>query len=600
MSDSPAASSVAATIIPPSSLTPPINKTDELGNALDIPKILGGVMENAGKQLGISMNALSGAFGMGMSAAQQAGKGAQEEAKGATGVEAATEQYEQRVAAANANVRALQGLDSSNVNSTVVQLSKQIMENAQKLVGVNQQIFKNDQVGFFDNPIAFLTNKYINNPKLIAQREDLGGANQQYQNLLNNAAAFTTEEGKVNAISDTAAGAAKLAAFGQQQLGIAAQKAAQFQQEAARIGVSAESVRVQATEAAAKNATDQAFIGIQTRNSMLEQIGKHIEEEREPLYEEQKQAMIDARVGKQQGIDTINSKLKIAGDTLGQVPPTYQELQLLGPQQRAAWEELMQNPAVQRAGALGASPAMAMNLVDKLGFDLGPAANKTKLDLENIISPLFDLKTPLGVKYLGAKGDPGEQLGMQDELIKESFQNAAKNIPLTGHPLSPGTIYSALQMPAIQQMGISKYLAPMADSNKMTPLDPNLIFRAAIQSVTAREETIGSAADEISRMYQHVLADRIQTGQFQKFALPGSPEELGGYNFNIRNLRTGLLGGSQPTDMTNRAAVENALRRLSISERIDAQGRDIPLKRIGSLPLMELNKEQTLPGSNNP
>lgn len=470
-----------------------------------------------------------------------------------TGAAAAKQQADNKAAAAHF------GTNPDAASYVLASLGDQIIGAETDISQRRSMIDEKVNQDFVSNPLQWIMNQFTLPMDVYAANLKISDVNRKLS-VVHELEQATREQFATNAVLDQA-DAVKVAEQQNQILAArAVQEVAKSQQEAAKLGIQGITVKAALT----KDQNDSMW---QMNNALAEKEKIGLEIQKAPYYIAAKEAAIantQEILAKRQNdaaeTAMLQDRLQKAGSIYGMAPPTVQQLKMMQGPMRGIWEQLIISQDTEE-GRLASTPAIAVQNANKINAPLTEGMNDTRGKLMKMMALVREAP-----EYKIAK--PEEQIFYEDQAIAKTVQAEARNIPQAGSVYSPLSLNKMIAAnPVTAGNPLAKELAPLALADKNYAASPDDVFKAAFKLIERGDLTPATASDAISELYRTMQNSLNQAHQYQRFALPRLSDQTG-YRQSVWMGGGFMNGGVRIVDMTNSAAIENALTRSIISRKI--------------------------------
>jgi hypothetical protein len=265
------------------------------------------------------------------------------------------------------------------------------------------------------------------------------------------------------------------------------------------------------------------------------------------LQKELADITIEAKKENQESIKLMDAKLYRTATALGLEPVTYLQFKNMGQAQRAKWESLMSDPAIDQ-GRMGATPVDAMNNIQGV-------TNKLPLEMDKIRAQLLNTKAELAKdpQWHGLK--PDEQNMKWQQAIDTLVKRETSAVRDQGSIFSPPPISVLLKAPVIANSVIGKDLAEIAKADPYQPLRSQQVISLAQAKIASGQMRPDQAAAEISQLYQGVLDTNNERYKYLRWSI------IPPTGFNATVSGGAGYGSEVNLNLADKAKVENFLLR---------------------------------------
>lgn len=219
----------------------------------------------------------------------------------------------------------------------------------------------------------------------------------------------------------------------------------------------------------------------------------------------------------------------------------------------------MQSDALGKP-VIAETPGAAVRTLAATSSPLAKTNAATKPIIEMLGNAYQTALSPQMVATLGVdKAKPATVDNAVNQVLKPVLQGMSSNIKMDDST----NIYQAptwqvlSQSKAVQDTPLyQKVLKPLVSGGGVTNTDPNQIMSLASVAIQNKQITLNDAVSGISTVFQAAAGINNETKDYLRFGLPPQSQ----YKTGISS--TGTFGGSTVIDMTNQAAVANALTKI--------------------------------------
>ena len=261
----------------------------------------------------------------------------------------------------------------------------------------------------------------------------------------------------------------------------------------------------------------------------------------------------------------MNSRLKYVAQLAGSPNKALTADELIGfaPKQRAVIENWALGEDLT-AGRLGSTPVEAVNNLIVAGYTGNPAMQFVIGKVQSIEAGIAAKPAINGAPFMSLNADSKQlayTIGVLDTINKERTA-----IPTTGGIFSPGTMWDTLTIPKVASLDIAKTLMPIAAANKQSPTDPDLVLTSAASLIAQGKLTPAQAAEQVSTMYQSIIASNNEVRGYAKFAI--KPLDKFPTVTNSMTFPGIHFSNKQVIDMTNKAQLQAVFTRNFIKTQV--------------------------------
>jgi hypothetical protein len=416
-------------------------------------------------------------------------------------------------------------------------LGEQTLRNTEELTQSARDIAEEQQVGFFDDPMRWLTNQFTL-PRQIGAHNQKVAEQEIVENAITKLQAHTLQSYAINQGLDANTSADIMHLNSQRLLVKAAQEVEKARQEAMKTNITIGSVRLAIDQNQFQNANSllHAQVNLQQLKIAQANLGLSMELRQEQLKELKERHENDALLQEDLGTRRITP---------------LQFKQMSGPM-KDTLQFAMVDPNMAQ-GRLGFDPVSSVERANAVNAPLTPATQ----DIKNKLADL--MTSPMqGNPAVWASLKPEQKHAMQVKAIKDGVETELRNIRDTGGLFSAPPLASIGKIPVVAETQLWKdYMAPLA-KNPLVPTSAQQVFGIAANAVSEGKMTLDQAASDIATVYTAAVADNHHNRDYGRFAVQIPPQFRESYN--TRLTLGGFTSGSI-VNMSDQTAVKNAMLR---------------------------------------
>lgn len=500
---------------------------------------------------------------------------------------------EAEVANKDARLQAILGNRLGIGNTSIMDIAQQIATTSKDIMSKDAQLGRDASVGFFDNPVQWLTNQFT----LPARAKQLLAEEQQVDTRLAILDTYTkaAEDGHKNNLLAVQADTATLMRANSLIIeGSERAKLFNANMEMIRTVGSNVNVRLAALGSefqravAINNATQQSTaqsialydldLNVQKRDLQAHQVAVG---DYETALRARESAQTEVRNGiatdiaamqstdlriKLQGQQNLNEKLKQVSTLLNIAPLNTENFNLLPKPIQDVVGQLMILQSPGEDARYGKDMLDGLKNLDKFPAALASAAETTRAGLLNLYSKavIEVFGGPQGLEAQGkAKDSPVNNVKIINSMLKQ-LNVEMKNVPDSGSVFSPSPLKAISSMKSLEGNVITETLQPFLASDPNHALKAQEALDAAVSLVIKGKVSPEKATADLVQLYKSAMLDANQRNKLQQFGVSGFNDQTG-FNVTVRT-SAGLLSGSRTVDMTNSAAVYSLIQRATLNE----------------------------------